>query len=169
MTDDVDDDTDLCGAECKDGTPCEHPAGACPWHGRDDPDGGRPTKLTKERQEQIATLVERGHSMKAAARRAGIHPETLRRWLRRGEEQDEGLYADLADRMLRAVGASETSYVNSIKRIAEEQGDARLLMTMLKQRHPETWGDVDADARGGSGVTVLLEPTETINLDERRE
>src|SRR3954470_21872320 len=64
---------------------------------------GRPPKLTQQRGDMILADLEAGLSRRAGGRgggghrgtrRAGIHEDTLRRWLRRGAAQDLGMYAD---------------------------------------------------------------------------
>jgi len=131
--------SDKCGAETTDGTPCENPAESCPWHDVDkQPDNGRPTKLTKDRQEAIAAMIEEGHSIKASARENGVTPQAVYDWLDRGEAQEEGIYSDFFDRLTRARGVRERTYFELIKERAQEQGDHRFLMSMLKRRHPES-------------------------------
>lgn len=70
---------DHCGEEKNDGDPCEfqakYPDGKCGHHTDHDTGAerreGRPTKLSYERQEQIAGDIEKGRSLSSAARKAG--------------------------------------------------------------------------------------------------
>jgi len=145
---------DICGAACVDGSPCQHPAGSCPVPSHSDPDAenphGRDSKLTKQRQEDIAAAIEDGKSIRSAARMAGISPQTFHSWMSRGETQDEGIYRDFLDRIARAKGHGEDKYFNTVWEMAKEDGDHRFLASLMKQRYPESWGEtetgVDSDA-----------------------
>lgn len=152
------------------GEPCELPAcredGRC-WHhteAEERKNGGRESKLTRARQERIAQAIEDGESITAAARKNGIHPETLRRWMRQGEQQEQGIYADFYDRLTRARGVGESFYVQALIEIAKENDDTATLMTMLKQRYPESWGDVERGEQTG-GVVVQVGDAEEYEVD----
>lgn len=145
---------DICGYEdTSSGEPCEwSPGDSCPFHNVDDPpDNGRPTKLTKEREEKIAQAIEDGKSMRSAARMAGVHPNTIFAWLDRGEGQDEGIYADFHDRIERARGHGEDYYHSLAMELAIENGDHRFIASLMKQRYPESWGETET---GVDGVTI---------------
>lgn len=164
-------DDEICGVSTINDTPCENPAGDngfcwIPSHnpGDDNENPGRPTKLTKEREENIASMIEEGHSLTAAARSNGIHKETLLNWMQRGEEQDEGIYADFFDRLTRARGEGESRYVAALIEIAKQNDDTATLMSMLKQRYPESWGEVDRGEQT-TGVVVKTEAGETTEID----
>lgn len=162
---------EICGHPTADDDPCQLPASfdddRCHHH-TDTPEGpedvGRPSKLTKQRQEDIAAAVEQGASWNEATRKNGVHPETARTWLRKGEEQEEGVYAEFHSRLTRAKGEGEGTYRQALLRIAIENNDTATLMTMLKQRYPEEWGDVDrGDQAGGGSVTLYNEAPEDID------
>lgn len=165
---------DICGYEKDDGEPCELPAsrddGRCHHHTTaDDADsGGRPTKLTYERQEGIASMLEQGQSMTAAARAHGLSKPTIFNWMQRGEAEkeagNENIYTDFFDRITRARGKGEQMYVAQLRSLAEDEGDTATLMAMLKQRFPDSWGDVDRGEQSG-GVNVYLEANETTEID----
>ena len=53
---------------------------------------GRPDKLTEECAAKIIELVRKGNFKTTAARAAGIHPDTLDNWIKRGKEEGEGKY-----------------------------------------------------------------------------
>jgi transposase-like protein len=124
---------DICGAECTDGSPCENPADSCPWHCADDPpETGRPTKLSYERQEQIAQTLESGVAFKAACEAAGISEATGHRWLRLGEDEEEGEFSEFRQRITRARGVGKYDLSQSIVEIAKETNDARTLLKYLQ-------------------------------------
>jgi transposase-like protein len=160
-------DENICGAETA-GTdePCQNPAGEngrcwIPAHQPDADDDvenpqGRDPKLTKERQEQIAVMLENGHSVAAACRCNGIGQSTFYEWLDKAEQQEEGIYAEFADRVARARGAGERKLVDELLEMAREDGDARTILSVLKNRYPESWGESDDDGATEERVEVYL-------------
>lgn len=155
---------DICGAECVDGTECHHPAGSCPVPSHSDPTAenphGRDPKLTRERQEQIASDIEQGASITASCRRASIHKQTFYNWMDAGETQEEGIYRDFFDRIVRARGEGEEHYRRVAFDMAREEGDTATIMAMLKQRYPDEWGDVNRGEQSGGVVVNVGEPDE---------
>jgi len=158
---------DICGAECADGSQCQRPPGwgtdsdigPCIDHDETAAGGAhRPTKLNDERQEEIARMIEEGHSIGAAARSNGITVQTFFNWMERGEEADAGPFADFFDRITRARGTGEARYLDAIVEIAKETDDTATLMSLLKSRYPDSWGDVDRGEQSGGVEVVLPEP-----------
>ena len=117
---------------------------------------GRDPKLTKERQESIASMLENGQSVAAACRCNGIGQTTFYEWLERADDQEEGIYADFADRVASARGAGEAKLVDELLEMAREKGDARTVLSVLKNRYPESWGEHDDDDAGSGSVEVYL-------------
>ena len=157
-------DDDLCGStDTTTGNPCQNAAGSCPWHGDDPPDTGRPSKLSYERQEQIATDLEAGKSLNSAARKAGITPQTVFNWLDRGEAErekgNENAYTEFLERITRAKGHGEDFYFNLALQLAKEDGDHRFIASLMKQRYPDSWGDTET---GVEADTVKLEVSENV-------
>jgi len=104
-------------------------------------------------------MIEQGQSIEAAARANNIHPSNVYEWVAKGEEQEEGVYADFRERFTRAKGIREQNYFDLIRELAKEQGDHRFLMSMLKRRHPESWGETET---GVEADTVKLEVSESV-------
>ena len=52
--------------------------------------------MTKTAQTTIPSALEAGNSRAATAQAAGIAPDTLRTWMRQGEQQATGRYKTLA-------------------------------------------------------------------------
>jgi transposase-like protein len=163
-------DDNICGYEdTTTGQPCQRPAGwgtdrdhgYCSDHA-DDVDGPpahRRSKLTAQRQESIAQMIENGHSIKAACRCNGISHQTFYEWLERGDEQDEGIFSDFSDRIARARGAGEQQLVDELLQMAREKGDTKTMLSVLKSRYPDSWGDADVDDTSGT-VNIHLSPTD---------
>jgi hypothetical protein len=158
---------DLCGGECADGSKCQRSAGwgtesdlgPCVDHDDSTKDStGRDTKLTEQRQEDIARMLEEGHSIGAAARSNGITVQTFFNWMERGKETSDAPFAEFFDRITRARGTGEARYVDAIVEIAKENGDTATLMSLLKSRYPDAWADVERGDQTG-GVEVVIPET----------
>jgi lambda repressor-like predicted transcriptional regulator len=57
---------------------------------------GRPkgsVKLTPARTDIIVQALEKGHSLTSAARMAGLHRDTLQRWMKRGRKGENGVFS----------------------------------------------------------------------------
>lgn len=151
---------DICGSEdTSSGEPCQwnvSDRGECPFHDRENPpDNGRDPKLTKQRQEQIATAIENGRSMTCAARRAEISRNSVYSWIEKGEDQDEGIYADFYDRITRARGEGEEFYLNLALQMAKEDGDHRFIASLMKQRYPDSWGETETGVEADKVELVM--------------
>jgi len=141
-------DEDICGAPTNNGGTCDfqgtYPDGKCGHHTEhDQPYQDRDSKLTKQRQEEIAQAIENGKSMQSAARMAGVTPQTVYNWLDRGKDQDEGIYKECFERITHAKGHGEDKYFSTIWEMAKEEGDHRFLASLMKQRYPDSWGETD--------------------------
>ncbi|MDL5361363.1 hypothetical protein [Halalkalicoccus sp. NIPERK01] len=112
-----------------------------------------------QRQENIAAMLEQGQSVAAACRCNGIGTTTFYEWLDRGDKQEEGIYADFADRVARARGAGEAELVDELLEMVRETGDTRTMLSVIKSRYPESWGDAEAAEEGGT-VNIHLSPTD---------
>lgn len=141
---------DTCGAPTATDTPCEHPAcrpdGKCWMHTKHDPDTpGRPTKLSYERQEKIASAIEAGKSITSAARMVGVDRATVFNWIDRGEAEktagNDNEWTEFYDRITRAKGYGEDFYFNLALELAEENKDHRFIASLMKQRYGESWAD----------------------------
>jgi len=156
--------TEKCGAETTTGEPCQNPADSCPWHNTENPpENGRPSKLTHAKQEAIAADIEQGLSMRSAARKQDLTPQTVMNWMQRGEsdlEEDKANeYTDFFERITRAKGYGEEWYMQTIIELAQENEDHRFLMSLMKQRYPDSWGETETGV-DASEVTVESEVVE---------
>ena len=141
---------EICGHIKNDGEPCtyspKYDDGKCGHH-TDEKEytGGRPDKLSYERQEQIASDLEAGKSLNSAARKAGITPQTVFNWLDRGEAEkekgNENAYTEFLERITRAKGYGEDFYFNLALELAKENGDHRFIASLMKQRYPDSWAE----------------------------
>lgn len=138
---------DVCGAECADGTPCQHPAGSCPVPSHSDPDAenphGRGFSIDEDDHDDILNAARGGLSKAGCARAAGVDKASLLRYLdahpdfrtafRRarahGERKlvEEPLYDDDMDgQHARFLLSSSFEYVKTEKQELENTGDEPL-------------------------------------------
>jgi transposase-like protein len=101
-------------------------------------------------------MLEKGHSVAAACRCNGIGQSTFYDWLDRGDDQEEGIYADFSERVARARGVGERQLVDELLEMAREEHDARTILSVLKNRYPESWGDSDDDDAAEERIEVYL-------------
>ena len=100
----------------------------------------RPSKLTKTAQAAIRAALEAGNTRAAAAQVAGIAPDTLRTWMRQGEQQKIGRYKILSKTVEQAEAQAEAEAVAEI-RAAWKRGEWRAAAWWLERRRPETYRD----------------------------
>jgi len=174
--------TDKCGHPTQAGGECSNPTtddgdpGKCwiPSHNEtavesDQP--GRPTTLDKSIVDNITSHIAEGKSVASATRMETVPPSTFYNWLDKAPdplpadpEFDTDPYAYLLDRFVRARGHGEDAYVQEVLDIAREQGDLATLMSMLKQRYPDSWGEVDRGQQQG-GVVVNVDTPDEYDID----
>ena len=168
-------DDEVCGHPTGggDGPPCQNPASdgdSCwiPSHGGSVTDHGkRSTRLSKQTVDRITSHIAEGKSVASATRMETIPPSTFYNWLDKAPDEtpadpefEDAPYAYLLDRFVRARGLGEDTYVQDALDLAREQGDLSTLMAMLKQRYPESWGEVDRGEQSGGVVVNVGEPDE---------
>ena len=150
------------------GKPCQRGPN-CPYHQQEGaPETGRPTKLTRERQERIASMLEKGHSINAACRANGISAKTYHGWVRRGGNQDEGIFREFRNRVTRARAEGERRYIEKAQDAAIQSKNAQALLRMAQLQYPESWSeDASSPARGRSGgLNVYLTAEDSPNREE---
>ena len=98
---------------------------------------GRPTKLTKELIEQIATLVRAGNYIETACNFVGLSKDTYFRWAKEGARAKSGLKRLFSDSIKSAVAESEIRDVEFIRKNETWQSKA----WRLERRFPDRWGN----------------------------
>jgi len=100
---------DICGAECVDGSECQHPAGSCPvpshhTDGADNPQG-RDFVLGPDDHEDLLNAAREGFSRAGCARAAGVSKQVLQNYLDAPEN------AEFLDTFMRARHEGERKLV----------------------------------------------------------
>lgn len=102
------------------------------------------SKITTEVIEKLCEVIRRGHTRTAAARYAGVKPDTLAQWMHRGKEAKADADGQLAKLVYDAVSAAEAeAEINIVEEIREEGNfDVRLKFKLLERRFPD-WARKD--------------------------
>lgn len=134
--------------------------------------GGRPTKLTKQVQEDICKLIKLGNYIETAAAYVGISKMTLYNWMRRGRKElervekagprakirkNEAPYVEFLDAVEKALSQAEAVDVAVIGRSAKE-GNWQAAAWRLERKFPERWGLRDRE-REAKRLDVIIEKT----------
>lgn len=155
---------DICGAECADGTPCEHPAGSCPVasHGADDADNaqGRPSKFTDERAQDAIDAAREGLSKAGCERAAGVGDGTLNNWLEADptftDADGEERHFLRAFRRARRAGESELVQGGLYDDDVDSSMAKFLLSTSFDYKKTEK-REVDADVEHSGSIDAELD------------
>jgi hypothetical protein len=109
---------DICGAECVDGSECQHPADSCPVPSHSDADAdnpqGRDFVLGPEDHDALLTAARDGFSKAGCARAAGVQKQNLERYLNAEKN------ADFRDAFMRARHEGERKLVTGPLRGPED-------------------------------------------------
>ena len=117
---------------------------------------GRPSKCTPARQKIICEAVRDCLPYHEAARLAGIDPDTLRRWMRRGEQGDKP-YAALCGAIKKAEAEAQRTLVKRIGNPnADEAKGWQRWAWLLERRWPETWAQRQPEASKREEIIVDL-------------
>jgi hypothetical protein len=95
--------------------------GPAPMHRR-----GRPTKLTPAITEAVANLIRSGNFISTAADFIGVDRSSIFGWLKRGKNDDRGLYRDFFDAVRHAEARWTASLVASATLAAHKDDGGRM-------------------------------------------
>ena len=103
--------------------------------------GGRPTKFTKDRCNKILKYIREGNFKHTAARRAGVHKDTLNEWINKGNAAKSGKYAEFSAAVLEAEAEAET---NAVAKIHVKMNDSSIpaILDYMRRRFPD-WNVTD--------------------------
>lgn len=89
-------------------------------------------------RETIVMYILKGDQPDVAARAAGLSRDTFIEWLRRGQNDATGPYADFFAAIDQADAQCETRATGKLHEIALE-GDTKALIEFLGRRYPKNW------------------------------
>ena len=113
---------------------------------------GRPTKLTIELIEEIATYLRAGNYIETTASLVGVHRDSIYEWLKRGNAEitrvsksnrarirkREEIFVEFTDTVKRAQAQAEAMLVAQIGKASEKHWQASAWR--LERKYPDRWG-----------------------------
>lgn len=128
----------------------------------DQPQRGRPTKLTPEKHAAIIAAIRAGASRQAAAASVGIAYNTLREWVARGEERHADRestedFAAFAADLHTAEAEFEQSLIQQVMSYSAmgDKPDWRGPAWLLERRFSQQWGKTTKTELSGPGGEPL--------------
>jgi hypothetical protein len=99
----------------------------------------RPTKLTKELQQQIGENVALGMTYALAAASARITYQTFNDWMQKGKNSKSGKYFEFARHIKRCNAEAAQKCLQRLKEAADT-GNCTVCMWILERRFSEDFG-----------------------------
>ena len=93
---------------------------------------GRPSKLTPELLEEILSHIANGHTNKDACLLCGIHESTFINWRKQGQQETEGIYFELFQRMPLADVQFKETHLSAIR----ENNTLSAHQWLLEKKYP---------------------------------
>ena len=103
--------------------------------------GGRPSKLTPERQERLEEAIAAGNYYETACTLVGIDYRTFRYWMEKGEAGVSKKYVQFFQAITHAEAQAEQNAITAWQRAFPD--DWRAAQMFLERRHPDRWGKQD--------------------------
>lgn len=112
--------------------------------------GGAPHKLTAARRDAILKAIRSGCSYAVAARVGGVHADTLKNWIDKGEAGTAPVYVSFVAELRDAEAACEAALVASwMNQATGQEADWRAARDFLARRFPERWAPVVKEEHSG--------------------
>lgn len=109
---------------------------------------GRPEIISQEKIDKIISAIRMGSYIETAAAYAGIHKDTLYRWLKKGARKQGQLYESFSDAVQKAMAESELRDLQNIDKCAMS-GNWQASAWRLERKKPKQWGRKDTVKEGG--------------------
>lgn len=120
---------------------------------------GRPTKLDKKLANEIVRWVQSGNYIETAAAACGVHPSTVRNWMRAGARSKQGCYTEFLAAIKKAEGLA---HAQGLARLRSHGGKSwQADAWFLERRWPDLWGrkdrgDSDAAKKTAQAVNIYV-------------
>ena len=101
--------------------------------------GGRPSKLNPQTQARFLEALRLGASYEGAASYAGVHYNTFRSWMIKGQTHKSGQYVEFLEHVKEAEGQAEVKWLAKIEKAATD-GQWTAAAWKLERRFPDRWG-----------------------------
>lgn len=120
---------------------------------------GRPTKFTPDTCNRILSAIRNGNTYEASAHYGGVSYDTLREWIKRGQEETAGEFSEFFEAIKSAEAKAEVESVALIRQAAQE-GQWQAAAWFLERRKPSDWGRKDRhEISGINGEAIKHEVT----------
>jgi hypothetical protein len=122
--------------------------------------GGRPSRLETE-PKVVAVFLQAigiGSYFEPAAWAAGLHPDTVRNWIERGQEEGGGPYVEFFETYKKAEATAE---ITALANVRARTLNWQAAMTFLERRYchrPESWARRDRQEHTGAQGAPLPGP-----------
>ncbi len=118
-----------------------------------------PSKFTEARKQQILAVLKVGGSRKTAAEVAGVAEETLRVWLKRGQEVDDpdSAYTQFLEEVLGAEASERFRLLGIISKAAVDKPE--LAWKIIERREPGYAPPMPGKVVAGPQVNINLSLT----------
>ena len=100
---------------------------------------GRKTKLTPELQVKLLSYIRAGNYIRVACDLVGINETTYFGWLRKGEEQQSGIYYKFLQAVKESEAHAEAILLQTVRKSAKD--DWKAAMTLMSRRWPDRWAE----------------------------
>lgn len=100
---------------------------------------GKPTKLTPEFKKRFFEAIRIGSHCESAAEFAGVTYSAVCRWVKRGDEEGEGIYYDFGQEYRKARADAELLLLSRVHNASTH--DPRNAQWILERRYPEHWAN----------------------------
>lgn len=118
---------------------------------------GRPSKLNEDTKSRLLQAIRLGCTYDKACAFAGISYQTLRNWIKRGEQSTKGQYFDFVDELKKAEASAVVGWLAHIEKAAKD-GTWQAAAWKLERRYPREWGKGDREEDNGDIPTPDDEP-----------
>ena len=127
---------------------------------------GRTPKLTPERSEEVCKYLRAGNYISTSCAAAGIGESTFYAWMKRGEEEKDGVYREFVESVSRARVEAEVRNVALVQRAAT--GDWRAAAWFLERSLPAKYGKSTKVEHSGpeGGPITLAGLAEMLDVDD---
>lgn len=117
-----------------------------PENPEDKPIRGRPPKLTDELAMSICEAILDGMFRYTAAKRFRVSANTVRRWMKAGNEFPDGIYGTFRSLVLECEAEAERKAVKAILKAGHDE-DPKHLEWWLERKFPQRWSRYRGELR----------------------
>jgi hypothetical protein len=132
----------------------------------------RPSLLTPKVQQAIVQAIALGATYKLAAAYGGISEDTFNNWMKRGVEEEDGIYVDFRAAVEEAEGIAAVGWLAKIEKAAND-GTWQAAAWKLERRYPQQYGRQSLEMVGKDGenlnapvVRIYMPQKDALYFDE---